>query len=124
MLGKKLFNSQSSWRRARQLIERRVALEEGDSIVKILQNGQHLAEAPYAGAVQRFGGTAPLSPEPSERAGIRTVMPPALDPARVFHFKEVAALDAAEVRLGLLASDARPASKTAQLMQIVVHTCC
>jgi hypothetical protein len=49
-------------------------------------------------------------------------MAAALSPAGVFHFKEVSALGATEVRLGLRAFEARPASKTAQLMQIVVHT--
>jgi hypothetical protein len=51
-------------------------------------------------------------------------MAAALTPTGVLHFKEVAAADATEVRLGFRATDARPASKTAQLMQIVVHAWC
>jgi hypothetical protein len=47
----------------------------------------------------------------------------ALTPARVFHFKQVSTEDATEVRLGFLPGDSRPASETAQLVQIVVHVC-
>ena len=123
MLGEKLFDAQS-FGGALELVERRIALEESDRVVKILQDGQQLAKSPYAGAVQRFGRAAPLSPEPFERAGIGTVVAAAFAPAGVFHFKEVAAVDTTEVRLGFRATDARPASKTAQLMQIVVHAWC
>ena len=108
---------------ARQMIERRIALEERHRIAKALQNRQQLAEAPYAGVVQPLRRAAPLPPQPLERAGIGTVRPLALAPAGVLHFKQVAAIGATEVRPGVYAGDSRSASKTTQLMQILAHVC-
>jgi hypothetical protein len=48
-------------------------------------------------------------------------MASALAPAGILHCKELSADGETEVWLGFGAADARPASDTAQLMQIVVH---
>ena len=106
------------------VIERRIALAQGDGVAEAVQNRQQLAEAPDAGVVQRLRGAAPLAPQPLERARVGPVVALALAPAGILHFKQVAADGAAEVRLGFRARDPRPASKTAQLMQIVVHAWC
>jgi hypothetical protein len=45
----------------------------------------------------------------------------ALAPSGVFHFKQVSALNATEVRLSFPACNPRPASKTVQLVQRVIH---
>ena len=55
---------------ARQLVERRVALAEGDDVVGVVDDGQQIAEAPDAGLVDGHGGGAALLPEPAEGAGI------------------------------------------------------
>ncbi len=120
MLGVKLVDAQG-FGGARQVIERRVALEQGHGVAKVLQNGQQLAEAPDAGVVQRLGGGAPLPPEPFECGGVGPVMAPALFPAGVFHFKQLSADRATEVRPGLRACNPRPTSNTTQLVQMIVH---
>jgi predicted flap endonuclease-1-like 5' DNA nuclease len=63
--------------------------------------------------IQSLGGAAALAPEPLERTGIGTVVPPALAPAGIFNLKEIAAGGATEVGTGVLPIDARTASKTA-----------
>ena len=93
---------------ARQVVERRVALAQSDRVAKTVENGQQFAEAPDAGVVQRLRGAAALAPEPFERAGIGPVMALSLAPAGILHFKEVAALGAAKVGLGLGARRCAP----------------
>ena len=54
---------------AGQLVERGVALAEGDDVVG-LDDGEQVAEAPDAALVDGQGGGAALLPEPAEGAGI------------------------------------------------------
>src|SRR5580658_7075989 len=104
------------------MVERRVTLPKRHGVAKAVPNRQQFAEPPHAGLVDGLAGHPPLAPQPLERAGIGTVGTAALDPAGVLHFKKVSTIGAAEVGLRVSASNPSPASETAQLMQIVVHT--
>ncbi len=61
MLGKELIDAQSL-AGAGQRVEGRVALAQRHGIAKTIENGQQFAEAPHAGVIEFFGGTAPLTP--------------------------------------------------------------
>jgi hypothetical protein len=74
--------------------------------------------------IERFGGAAALAPQPLERAGIGAVVALALEPARVFHFEEIAALSATKLGTGLVAGNADAAAEAAQLVEIVAHLWC
>ena len=113
VLGKKLVDSQRLGR-ARQVIERRIALAQRHRVAKAVQNRQQLAEAPDAGVVQPLRRAAPLPPQAtSARRDWAGRWPLRCSPAGVLHFKQVTASGATEVRLGLSARDPRPTSKTA-----------
>jgi hypothetical protein len=100
-----------------------MAFAQGHRVAEAVENWQQFPESPDTGVVQCLSGASTLSPQPFERTRIGPVMALALTPARVFHFKQVSTEDATEVRLGFLPGDSRPASETAQLVQIVVHVC-
>src|SRR5579859_4840487 len=112
MLGKKLIDAES-FCGPLELVQGRIALFEAHSVAEVIENGQEFAEAPHAALVKRFAGAAALAPQPLQSAGIGAVMTLAMAPASVFHFKEIAALSAAEVGPGFWAGDAGSASETA-----------
>ncbi len=55
---------------AREIVERSVALAEGDDVVGVVDDGEQVAEAPDAGLVDGHGGGAALLPEPAEGTGV------------------------------------------------------
>ncbi len=55
---------------AREVVERGVALAEGDDVLEVVDDGEEIAEAPDAGLVDGQGGGAALLPEPAEGAGV------------------------------------------------------
>ena len=55
---------------AGQLVERGVALAEGDDVVEVVDDGEQVAEAPDAALIDGHGGGAALLPEPAEGAGV------------------------------------------------------
>ena len=109
---------------AMEMVERGVAFAEGNGVAEAVENGQQFSEPPYAGIVDSLERSAPLAPEPLQGAGIGAVIALSLQPSGIFDLKQVAAFDAAKIGLRLRARDLRAASKTAELMQIVVHAWC
>ena len=69
MLGEKPVDA-SDFGAAREVVEGGVALAEGDDVVGVFDDGQEIAEAPYAGLVDGQGGGAAFLPEPAEGAGV------------------------------------------------------
>ena len=86
MLGEERIEAERA-RGERQMVERRVALAQGDGVVKAVEDGEQFPEAPDAGLIEFFLRETALAPEPFQGSGVGSIGAAGVSPAGIYHFK-------------------------------------